>query len=92
MSWRVAICPCTIEGEVVTPQDDRGADWVIPEGADDTAVDAVAHACAWSLPLRIFAPSREDGRLLRLLRTLESRGHEYALGDVYVRPAPGRHG
>jgi hypothetical protein len=86
MSWRVNIAPAMPNPEV--------ADWTIPPEATPAQVDAVADACHL-VPLRIFAPSRDDWRLRRLMERLAA-DHSMEPGDydVYVLDnggdAPGR--
>lgn len=93
MSWRVAILPCTIEGQEVTPEDKQGADWVIPLDAGDAYVDAIAALCNWRLPLRIFAPSQDDARLCRLLQTLEDTYcHPEADCRIFINPIAAKEG
>ena len=81
MSWRVNIAPAMPNPEV--------ADWTIPPDATPEQVDAVADACHL-VPLRVFAPSREDWRLRRLMERLEA---EHSMGpadyDVYVSECAG---
>lgn len=76
MSWRVNIAPAMPNPEV--------ADWTIPPDATPEQVDAVADGCTM-IPLRVFAPSREDWRLKRLMQRLEAV-HSMSLDDynVYV--------
>lgn len=91
MSWHVAILPCTISGEQVSVEKSGWADWVIPEGASDAEVDRVAELANWQMPLKIFAPSQDDARLLRFLQRLDE---EYSMGpdeyQVFVTGAEGK--
>lgn len=72
MSWRVNLVPAMPNPEV--------ADWTIPPDATPEQVDEVADACHL-VPLRVFAPSRDDWRLRRLMERLEAE-YSFTL-DIY---------
>ncbi len=68
MSWRIVIEPAYFNDD---PGDVAGADAIIALGASEERVAEVAHRMAWMLPLSIWAPGRDDPRLLHLLKVLE---------------------
>jgi hypothetical protein len=81
MSFRVNIVPAMPNPET--------ADLTIPADVTPGQVEAVADACRMT-PLRIFAPSREDWRLWRLMERLESEyGWTLEHYEVYLSEEPG---
>lgn len=83
MSWRIVLEPAHF-GE--TLGDVAGADVVVPRGATEEEVAGIAHEWAWKLPLSIWAPSRDDPRLLHLLKTLEEDHHQEVPEDrIHVK-------
>ncbi len=84
MSYRVVFEPAHF-GD--TPGDTKGADIVIHEGATNDEVDDAATLISWALPLRIWAPSRDDPRLLRFLETLSEEHHQEVYeNQIEVKP------
>jgi hypothetical protein len=76
MSWRLNIAPAMPNPEV--------ADWTIPTDATSEQVDAIADECVWH-GLRVFAPTANDWRLLRLMQRLEkTRGVPPDEYNIYV--------
>lgn len=85
MSWRIMFAPAYFND---TPGDTAGADVVIPEGATEAEVRAVADKWAWRLPMKLWTCDLEDRRFVKFIERLRELDMDENDWTIYVKEKP----
>lgn len=84
MSWRIVFTPAYIGDD---PNNQIGADEVVPENANFKDILELAKKWNWHFPMKIFTPSLIDSRFVQFTTLLHS---EFFMEEddywVYVKP------